>query len=76
MKKDETTMQDELRPESDLSRLQVRKMWPGRKHFGKSIVQLAPDVVEVFPDAASVNAALRFLIRLTKESYDSPADNP
>ncbi len=70
MKKDETTMQDELRPEYDLKSLQVRKVGPGRKHFGKSIVQLEPDVAEVFPDAASVNAALRFLIRLTKESSD------
>ena len=70
MKKDKTTIQDELRPEYDLKSLQVRKMGPERKHLGKFIVQLEPDVAEVFPDAASVNEALRFLIRLTKESKE------
>ena len=63
-------MQNELRPEYDLKSLQVRKMGPDRKHFGKFIVQLEPDVAEAFPDAASVNEALRFLMRLTKESKE------
>ena len=63
-------MQNELRPEYDLKSLQVRKMGPDRKHFGKFIVQLEPDVAEAFPDAGSVNEALRFLIRLTKESKE------
>ena len=63
-------MQNELRPEYDLKSLQVRKMGSDRKHFGKFIVQLEPDVAEVFPDAGSVNEALRFLIRLTKESKE------
>ncbi|MBW4581310.1 MAG: hypothetical protein KME42_17210 [Tildeniella nuda ZEHNDER 1965/U140] len=31
-------------------------------------VELAPDVAEMFPDAAAVNEALRFLIRMTKNS--------
>lgn len=70
MKKDKATIQDELRPEYDLKSLQVRKMGPERKHFGRSVVQLEPDVAEVFPDAVSVNKALRFLIRLTKESSE------
>lgn len=68
MRKDEKTTQDELRPEYDLRALQVRKVGPERKHFGRSVVQLAPDVAEVFPDAESVNEALRFLIRVTKEN--------
>ena len=63
-------MQNELQPEYDLKSLQVRKMGPDRKHFGKFIVQLEPDVAEAFPDAGSVNEALRFLIRLTKESKE------
>jgi hypothetical protein len=63
-------MQNELRPEYDLKSLQVRKMGPDRKHFGKFIVQLEPDVAEAFPDAGSVNEALRFLMRLTKESKE------
>ena len=41
-------MQDELRPEYDLRTLQVRKVGLERKHSGRSVVQLAPDVAEVF----------------------------
>ena len=33
-----------------------------------SIVKLEPDVAEAFPDAASVNKALKRLIRVTKEN--------
>lgn len=68
MKKDKATIQDELRPEYDLKRLRVRKMGPERKSFGGSVIQLEPDVAEAFPDAAAVNEALRFLMRLTQES--------
>ena len=35
-------------------------------------VQVAPDVAEVFPNAESVNEALRFLIRMTRESKPLP----
>lgn len=73
MKKDETTTQDELRSEYDLRALEVRKVWLERKHFGRSVVQLAPDVAKVFPDADSVNGALRFLIRVTKENSAVPS---
>jgi hypothetical protein len=45
----------------------VRKLGPGRKRFG-DVVRLEPDVAEAFPDANSVNEALRFLIRVTKEN--------
>jgi hypothetical protein len=38
------------------------------KGLDNSIVKLEPDVAAVFPDAASVNKALRFLIRVTKEN--------
>ena len=68
MKEDRITSQDELRPEYDLKSLQVRRMGSERKQFGRFAVQLEPDVAEVFPDAASVNEALRFLIRITKEN--------
>jgi len=76
MKKAETEMDDELRlrPEYDLASLQVRKLGSGRKSFGGSVVRLEPDVAEVFPDADSVNEALRFLIRITKENK-SPLDD-
>jgi hypothetical protein len=73
MKKVETDINDELRPEYDLRSLRVRKLGPGRKSFG-GVVRLEPDVAEVFPDAEAVNEALRFLIRITKENQ--PLSHP
>ncbi len=67
MKKVETEMDDELRPEYDLRSLRVRRLGASRKSFGET-VRLEPDVAEIFPDAESVNEALRFLIRITKEN--------
>lgn len=63
----ENEMEDELRPEYDLTKLRVRRLGPQRTEFN-GFVQLAPDVVEVFPNAEAVNEALRFLIRITRES--------
>ena len=65
MKKVKTNKDGELRPEYDLKKLKVRGLGPGRKSFG-NVVRLEPDVVEVFPDADSVNEALRSLIRVSK----------
>lgn len=67
-------MDDELRPEYDLKSLRVRKLGSGRKSFG-GIVRLESDVAEVFPDAESVNEALRFLIRIAKENKPNLRDN-
>lgn len=61
---------DDLRPEYDLRSLRVRKLGPERKSFAGTI-RLEPDVAEVFPDADSVNEALRFLIRVTQEKKPS-----
>jgi hypothetical protein len=74
MKKVETELEDEPRPEYDLKSLRVRRLGPGRKSFGGSVVRLEPDVAEVFPDAESVNEALRFLIRVTKEKKSTVGD--
>ena len=63
-------MEDELRPEYDLQSLHVRKLGPGRKHFG-SVIKLEPDVADAFPDADAVNQALRFLIRVTRENQET-----
>lgn len=74
MKKVESEQNDDLRPEYDLHKLRVRRLGPGRKSFG-DVIRLEPDVAEVFPDADSVNEALRFLIRITKDkdfSQQSP----
>ena len=58
---------DELRSEYDLSSLKVRKLGSNRTSFGP-IIRLEPDVAEIFPDASSVNEALRFLMRVVKEN--------
>ena len=68
MKKVKPKMKDRMRREYDLKGLQVRKLGPGRKSFGGSVVRLELDVAEVFPSAESVNEALRFLIRITKDN--------
>ena len=73
MKKNE--LEDEIRPEYDLSTLRVRKLGPGRKSFGE-VIKLDPDVAGAFPNADAVNEALRFLIRVTKENRnDLPSQN-
>ena len=72
MKKVETAMDDELRPEYDLRSLWVRKVGPERKGFGGRSVQLEPDAAAIFPDSESVNEALRFLIRITREHKPAP----
>lgn len=74
MKKIKTDMDDEIRPEYDLKSLRVRKLGSGRRKFGE-VVRLESDVAEVFPDAESVNEALRFLIRIAKENKPAFHDN-
>ncbi|MGG6268713.1 hypothetical protein ACQ4M3_20980 [Leptolyngbya sp. AN03gr2] len=69
MKRPESEMEDELRSEYDLKSLRVRKLGSERKSFGATTVRLEPDVAEIFPSADAVNAALRFLIRVTQENY-------
>jgi hypothetical protein len=66
MKKAKSNKDDDVRPEYDLKDLRVRKLGPGRKNFG-DVVRLEPDVVKIFPDADSVNEALRSLIKLSKD---------
>lgn len=68
MKKDKAKGHDELRPEYDLKSLKLRKVGPERKRFGGPTVRIEADVAEIFPDSESVNEALRFLIRITKEN--------
>lgn len=61
-------MADELRDEYDLKSLKVRRMGAKRKKFGDTIIKLDSDVAEFFPNAESVNEALRFLIRVTQDN--------
>lgn len=67
MRKAENSMDGEIRQEYDLKSLQVRKVGAKRKSFGGRSVWLEPDVAALFPDSESVNEALRFLIRITRE---------
>lgn len=55
---------DELRPEYDLSQLKggVRGKYYKRAVVGTNLVLIDPDLVKTFPDANSVNRALRLLV--------------
>ena len=68
MKKNPTSeMGDELRPEYDLTELLkggVRGKYVERYRAGTNLVLLDPDVAKSFPDEATVNEALRLVIRL------------
>ena len=61
-------MDDELRPEYDLSQLKrrVRGKYVERYREGTNIVLLEPDVAAAFPDAEAVNEALRMLIKVAQ----------
>jgi hypothetical protein len=58
-------LNDELKSEYDLTKMRVRKVGEGRKLLNQ--IQLDVDVAKIFPDSNSVNEALRFLVRITKE---------
>ena len=67
--KKEVGMDDELRPEYDLSQLLeggVRGKYAERYREGTNLALLAPDVAAVFPDGEAVNEALRLVAQLAK----------
>lgn len=53
-----------MRPEYDFSQ-GVRGVHHEAYRAGTNVVFLEPDLVEAFPDSASVNQALRLLVRLS-----------
>jgi hypothetical protein len=62
-------MDDELRPECDLSELLkggVPGKYADRFKEGTNLVLLAPDVAAVFPDEEAVNEALRLVMKLAR----------
>ncbi len=68
-KKSKNEMADELRPEYDLKELLkggVRGKYARRNRAGTNLVLLDPDVAKAFPDAKSVNEALRLAIQMAK----------
>ncbi|MGD0014275.1 MAG: hypothetical protein ABSD56_07620 [Bryobacteraceae bacterium] len=56
-------LNDELRPEYDLSRLKggVRGKYYRQATGGTNLVLIDPEVLDVFPDGAAVNQALHAL---------------
>ena len=61
MKKESAKIEDELRPEYDLSQLKggVRGKYYRQAIAGTNLVLIEPDLVKMFPDSAAVNRALR-----------------
>jgi hypothetical protein len=61
-------LEDDLRPEYDLSKLKggVRGKYVRRFKQGTNLVLLSPDVAKYFPDEESVNTALRSLVGIAK----------
>ena len=67
--KKEVEMDDELRPEYDLSQLLkggVRGKYADQYREGTNLVLLSQDVANVFPDEKAVNEALRLVMQLAK----------
>ncbi len=65
---------DELRAEYDLSQLKggVRGKYYRQATAGTNLVLVEPELAEVFPDADSVNRALRLLVD-TAEAAATPS---
>ncbi len=61
---------DEMLSEYDFSR-GTRGQFAEQYAQGTNIVKLAPDVAAAFPDAASVNNALRALIQVARQNVSS-----
>ncbi|HEM61205.1 MAG TPA: hypothetical protein ENO24_02850 [Chloroflexi bacterium] len=67
--KKQAGMDDELRPEYDLTQLLrggQRGKYADRYREGTNLVLLAPDVAAVFPDEKAVNEALRLVMKLSR----------
>jgi hypothetical protein len=64
MKEIEPEPEDEMRPEYDFSQLKgrVRGKYAERYREGTNLILLEPEVAAAFPDAKSVNEALRMLM--------------
>jgi hypothetical protein len=68
MKRVESEPEDEMRAEYDFSQLKgrVRGKYVERYREGTNLILLEPDVAAAFPDAKSVNEALRLLMKATQ----------
>ena len=66
MKKKARDERDTMRPEYDFSKA-VRGVTAARYARGTNIVAVDPEVLDVFPDSATVNAALRALAPVLRQ---------
>ena len=68
-------MDDELRPEYDLTKLLKdgeRGKYAARYRAGTNLILLDPDVAQAFPTEKSVNEALRLVIQMAKLPQAAP----
>ena len=65
-----TRERDTMRPEYDFSGA-VRGVTAARYAEGTNVVVIAPDVLDVFPDRASVNEALRALAPVIRHRHEA-----
>ncbi len=68
-------LEDEMRPEYDLSQLKgrVRGKYVERYRAGTNVVLLESDVQAAFPDAEAVNEALRMLMKVAHRQVQKQA---
>lgn len=72
-KTEEGNVEPEMRTEYDSSKGQ-RGRYAGSSPKMAHAVVLAPDVAAVFPDADSVNEALRMLVKTARQSVTEPGE--
>lgn len=69
-------MEDDLRPEYDMTELlkgSIRGKYAERYKAGVNLVLLEPDVASAFPNDKAVNEALRLVMQLAKIQARSKA---
>ncbi|MCA1600411.1 MAG: hypothetical protein LC776_01780 [Acidobacteria bacterium] len=71
-------VEDDLRPEYDLSKLKLvgRGIYAKRFRSGTNLVLLDRDVREAFPDDQSVNEALRVIAKAAKQQASRVRKTP
>lgn len=75
MKKAQRKPSNDLLPEYDLGKLKggVRGKYYQQAIAGSNLVLIEPELMEAFPDAASVNRALRLLAKTAAAATSPPA---
>lgn len=61
----------EIRKEYDFSK-GVRGKYAKRYAEGTNIIVLDPELAEIFPDSKSVNEALKYLVKLARQTCKKP----